>query len=61
MAELDALLSYCHEMATPNREGASQSAELVSRGSALFHDETVGCSVCHTEKGFGSDGVRHGV
>ncbi|MEQ9319845.1 MAG: c-type cytochrome [Polyangiaceae bacterium] len=59
--ELDALLSYCHEMATPNREGASQSAELVSRGSALFHDETVGCSVCHTEKGFGSDGVRHGV
>lgn len=58
--ELDALLSYCHEMATPNRQDRP-SEELVRRGDALFHDETVGCSVCHTEKGFGSDGARHGV
>jgi hypothetical protein len=60
-AELEALISYCHEMATPNRGEDAPSAELVSRGSALFHDETVGCSVCHTQKGYGSDGVRHGV
>jgi cytochrome c peroxidase len=58
--ELEALVAYCQEMDVPRTDVAPR-AELVNRGSELFHDETVGCAVCHTEAGRGSDGARHRV
>jgi mono/diheme cytochrome c family protein len=59
--ELQALIAYCHEMATPPPKQEQPAAALVRRGEQLFNDQTVGCAVCHTDAGVGSDGSRHGV
>ena len=63
--DLDDLIAYCKEMATPTRMDAQRvakdQANVVARGAELFRSESVGCAVCHTASGKGSDGARHGV
>ncbi|MEQ9319626.1 MAG: hypothetical protein RIF41_10745 [Polyangiaceae bacterium] len=56
-----ALLAYLQEMGTPSRSAPAPDPEKVARGKELFHTETVGCAVCHTSGGVGSDGARHDV
>jgi mono/diheme cytochrome c family protein len=58
-ADLDDLIAYCHEMATPPR-AEEPPAELTTRGKELFFADTVGCGHCH-KAGGDSDGSRHGV
>lgn len=60
-AAMGALLAYLQEMATPTRSAEAPDPAMVARGKELFHTETVGCAVCHTEGGVGSDGARHDV
>ncbi|MEM6790570.1 MAG: c-type cytochrome [Myxococcota bacterium] len=55
--ELDALVAYLAEMATPTQQPHSNEA-LVARGRALFEHAAVGCAACHTDGG-GSDGQNH--
>ncbi len=68
-ASLDALVDYCHAMATPPtladapdavEATAGLSWEQVHRGKELFFSEAVGCATCH-KNGDGSDGSRHDV
>ena len=58
-ADLEALIAYCREMATPPSLPAPK-ASLVAQGRELFFADTVGCATCHKEGG-GSDGIRHEV
>ena len=58
-AEVDALVAYCQEMATPPSLPAADTA-LVAKGKDLFFADTVGCASCHKDGG-GSDGIRHEV
>ena len=58
-ADFDALITYCHEMATPPRLAVGD-AKLVAQGKNLFYADTVGCASCHKDGG-GSDGIRHEV
>ena len=48
-------------MGTPSRSAEAPDPAKVARGKELFHTETVGCAVCHTQGGVGSDGSRHDV
>lgn len=57
--DLEALIAYCHEMATPPAAAAPDEA-LVANGKKLFFADTVGCATCH-KNGGGSDGSRHAV
>lgn len=57
--DLDALIAYCHEMATPPA-AAEPEPTLVAHGKKLFFADTVGCATCH-KNGGGSDGNRHAV
>jgi mono/diheme cytochrome c family protein len=57
--ELESLIAYCREMATPPAEPPADDA-LVARGKEIFFAETVGCATCH-KNGGGSDGSRHAV
>ena len=58
---MEALLAYLQEMGTPSRSAPAPDPAQVARGKELFHTETVGCAVCHTDSGVGSDGSRHDV
>jgi mono/diheme cytochrome c family protein len=59
--DLEDLIAYCNEMATPPREAAEEPpADLAARGRELFFADSVGCAQCH-KGGADSDGARHGV
>ncbi|MEZ4438984.1 MAG: hypothetical protein R3B72_07835 [Polyangiaceae bacterium] len=60
--EMASLMAYLTEMATPPRLAPTDlDPGAVARGKAIFHSEMVGCAVCHTDGGLGSDGARHAV
>jgi DNA-binding beta-propeller fold protein YncE len=55
------LVAYLREMGTPSRPAPEPDGDVVAKGRALFHADTVGCATCHTDEGVGSDGARHDV
>jgi mono/diheme cytochrome c family protein/DNA-binding beta-propeller fold protein YncE len=55
------LMAYLNGMEELVRPAPKQDDAAVVRGRALFESETVGCSLCHTAQGVGSDGARHDV
>jgi cytochrome c peroxidase len=59
--DLEALISYLHEMPAPNRRGARvdpEQARLAAHGRALFFAEDQGCASCH-QGGAGIDKSQH--
>lgn len=58
--ELDALVRYAVAMPAPPRSEPKLDA-VASRGRELFESQEVGCAVCHTQGGVGTDGSRHDV
>jgi mono/diheme cytochrome c family protein len=58
--ELDALVGYALAMRGPAREEKPLEG-VAARGKELFESQEVGCAVCHTRGGVGTDGSRHDV
>lgn len=60
--ERAALARYLREGLRPVRGRAAEPKDaLASRGRALFHDQTVGCSSCHDPRSGFVDGEAHDV
>ena len=57
--ELEALIAYAGEVATPRRDAAAVG-KLAEQGKALFHSAATGCAGCHID-GAETDRAAHDV
>jgi mono/diheme cytochrome c family protein len=59
-AELEALVAFVTALPGPARHAAAAD-QRVARGKEIFESTDAMCTICHTQGGEGTDGMRHDV